>query len=423
MYIAGGYLFQFKGMKYFLMLYITLGHLSCFGQSRNIDFFIQQAKQNSPALKGYQNQLLSNKIDSQLLRAGQKPQVNFINSASYAPIIHGYGYDEVLSNIANVTSLIQANRNFIGKNNLLAQYRAIALQNKSLQDTIRLSEQDLVRVITEQYITAYGDLLITGFNQEVYDLMKKEEEVLKKLTQASVYKQTDYLNFYVTLQQQELMLLQGQIQYNTDYLTLNYLAGIADTSIEQLQEPILTDTLAAEFHHSIFYQPFVTDSLRLVNEKILIDYSYKPKLGAYTDAGFTSGLQYTPYKNFGFSAGMSLVIPIYDGRQKQLKYSKIALQEKTRLTNKDFFVSQYQQQIAIWQQQLSATDLLVKKIRQQISYTYTLVIANNKLLETGDISMKDYILGISNYLAAKNLLTQNNISRLRIINQLNYWKH
>ncbi|HEX7905452.1 MAG TPA: hypothetical protein VF487_16380 [Chitinophagaceae bacterium] len=410
-------------MKYFLMLYTALGCLSCFGQSRNIDFFIQQAKQNNPALKGYQNQLLSNKIDSQLLRAGPKPQVNFINSASYAPIIHGYGYDEALSNIANVTSLIQANRNFIGKNNLLAQYRTITLQNRSLQDTIRLSEQDLVRVITEQYITAYGDLLITSFNQEVYDLMKKEEEVLKKLTQASVYKQTDYLNFYVTLQQQELMLLQGQLQYNSDYLTLNYLAGIADTSIEQLQEPFLTDTLAAEFYNSIFYQPFVTDSLRLVNEKILIDYSYKPKLGAYTDAGLTSSLQHTPYKNFGFSAGMSLVIPIYDGRQKQLKYNKIALQEKTRLTNKDFFVSQYQQQIAIWQQQLSATDLLVKKIRQQISYAYTLVIANNKLLETGDISMKDYILGISNYLAAKNLLTQHNISRLRIINQLNYWKH
>jgi len=28
---------------------------------------------------------------------------------------------------------------------------------------------------------------------------------------------------------------------------------------------------------------------------------------------------------------------------------------------------------------------------------------------------------VNNYLAAKNLLTQNNISRMQIINQLNYW--
>jgi outer membrane protein TolC len=423
-YVAGGFFKSIRtGMKYLCMLSFLLGYLFCFGQNHTLDFFIQQAKQSNPTFRNYQNQVLSNKIDSQLLRAAQKTQVNFINNASYAPIIHGYGYDEVISNIANVNSLVQASNSYVGKNNLAAQYRTITLQNRSLLETMRLSEQDLVRTITEQYITAYGDLLVTTYNKEVYDLMKTEEEVLKKLTQASVYKQTDYLNFYVTMQQQELIYLQAQIQYNTDYLTLNYLAGIADTSIQQLQEPLLTDTVSADLYQSIFVQPFLTDSLRLVNEKILIDYLYKPRLGAYTDAGFTSSLQYTPYKNFGFSAGVSLVIPIYDGRQKQLKYSKIVLQEKSRLTNKDFFVNQYRQQIAVLQQQLSAINLLVNKIRQQISYAYTLVTANSKLLETGDITMKDYITAISNYLNAKNLLIQNNITRLKIVNQLNYWKH
>ena len=32
-----------------------------------------------------------------------------------------------------------------------------------------------------------------------------------------------------------------------------------------------------------------------------------------------------------------------------------------------------------------------------------------------------YILALSGYLNAKNLLTQNNITRLQIINQINYW--
>ena len=77
-----------------------------------------------------------------------------------------------------------------------------------------------------------------------------------------------------------------------------------------------------------------------------------------------------------------------------------------------------------WQQlrqQLVAIDLLVNKINKQIEYAHTLILANGKLLETGDITMKDYVTAINNYLSAQNLLTQNHISRLKILSQVNYW--
>lgn len=408
-------------MKYLLIVLFTGAVNLCIAQKYDLNFFIQQAKQNSPVIKDYQNQILSAQIDSQLLKASLHTQVNFINSNSYAPVINGWGYDEAISNIANVAALIQANRNFLTKNNISLQYQTIALQRRALLDTIQLSQQDLVRTITEQYITAYGDLLAVDFNKEVFDLMKREEGALKKLTEASVYKQTDYLAFYVTMQQQELTYLQAQIQYNTDYLTLNYLSGLVDTTIERINKPQIADTLAPQFYNSVFYTRFTTDSLRLANERSLIDYQYKPKIGAYTDAGYNSSLQVAPYKNFGFSAGVSLTIPIYDGHQKRLKYAQVDLKERTRQANKEFFINQYRQQVAQLKQQLYATDLLVNKINQQIEYSHTLIEANGKLLQTGDITMKDYVLAINNYLNAQNLLTQNNISRLRIVNQINYW--
>ncbi len=62
--------------------------------------------------------------------------------------------------------------------------------------------------------------------------------------------------------------------------------------------------------------------------------------------------------------GVSLAIPIYDGRQKQLKYSKINLQERTRLVNKQFFLNQYYQQVAQLKQQLHATDALVNSYKK-----------------------------------------------------------
>jgi outer membrane protein TolC len=244
--------------------------------------------------------------------------------------------------------------------------------------------------------------------------------VLKKLTQASVYKQTDYLTFYTTLQQQELSYLQAQVQYNDDYLTLNYLAGVFDTAVTRIEAPQLADGMQTDFYRSPFYTRFVTDSLRIANERALIRYQYQPRIGVYTDAGFNSTLQHQPYKNIGFSAGVSLSIPIYDGRRRTLQYGKLSIEEQRRQTSKDYFVAQHRQQIAQLRRNLQATVSLTQKIEQQITYTRTLIAANNKLLETGDITIRDYVLSINNYLAAQNGLTQNNITRLRTLNQLNY---
>jgi hypothetical protein len=55
--------------------------------------------------------------------------------------------------------------------------------------------------------------------------LDEEDTLLRKLTQNNVYKQTDYLSFLVTVQQQELATSELQIQYEYDFATLNYLSG------------------------------------------------------------------------------------------------------------------------------------------------------------------------------------------------------
>ena len=391
------------------------------GQTHSLDYFIHQAQQNSPLIQDYNNQILSAKLDSQLLRVSLKTQVNFVTTNSYAPVIAGFGYDGAITNGANISAVVQANRNFISKNNTASQFAAIGLQARSLSDTISIARQDLKKTITEQYISAYASLVAMDFSEEIYNLLKKEEEVLKKLTQASVYKQVDYLAFYTTMQQQQFSFLQSKIQYSTDYLTLNYLAGIVDTGIGRVSRPSLPDTMQTDFFSSVFYKRFVTDSLRLATEKSLIAYQYKPRIGAYTDAGYISTLVENAHKNFGLSVGVSMTVPIYDGHQKQLKVSQMDIRERTRLNNRSFFVNQYQQQVAQLKLQLQQSDLLVKTINEQIKYINTLLSANAKLLETGDIRVSDYVLAISNYMNARNLLNQNEVNRLRIVNQITYW--
>jgi outer membrane protein TolC len=141
----------------------------------------------------------------------------------------------------------------------------------------------------------------------------------------------------------------------------------------------------------------------------------------FADAGYQSTLTISPYKNFGTLVGINLTIPIYDGHQKQLQYSKLNIEERTRQKQREFFRKQFQQQIQQLQQQLNDLETLTAPIQKQINYLKTLMEVNGKLLETGDIRITDYVLALNNYITSKNLIVQNQIARYLVIQQLNYW--
>jgi len=407
--------------RLFILSFCTAIVFNSWAQKKDLDYFVNQAINNSPLLKDYQNQVLSFSLDSQIIRASLKPQVNGISNNSYAPIINGWGYDEVISNGQQLSALIQVSKSFLSSKTIASQIANLQLQSQTIANNVKISEQDVIKAITDQYIVTYGEQLQLDYNYEINDLLRKEDSLLKKLTQDNVYKQNEYLTFVVTLQQQLLSTSQLETQYNFDFAALNYLAGIVDTTTTRLQDPQLNSKTFGDFTNSVFYRQFVLDSLKLANDRMLVDLNYRPKINAYGDGGYNSSLTYKPYKNFGVSVGVNLTIPIYDGRQKKLQYSKIDLQERTRIFKRDFFILQRNQQMLQLIQQLNATDKLIVQVNKQIKYTETLIIVSQKLLATGDIRLTDFILTLNNYFNAKFLVTQNNITRLKIINQINYW--
>jgi len=407
--------------RLFILSFCTAIVFNSWAQKKDLDYFVNQAINNSPLLKDYQNQVLSFSLDSQIIRASLKPQVNGISNNSYAPIINGWGYDEVISNGQQLSALIQVSKSFLSSKTIASQIANLQLQSQTIANNVKISEQDVIKAITDQYIITYGEQLQLDYNYEINDLLRKEDSLLKKLTQDNVYKQNEYLTFVVTLQQQLLSTSQLETQYNFDFAALNYLAGIVDTTTTRLQDPQLNSKTFGDFTNSVFYRQFVLDSLKLANDRMLVDLNYRPKINAYGDGGYNSSLTYKPYKNFGVSVGVNLTIPIYDGRQKKLQYSKIDLQERTRIFKRDFFILQRNQQMLQLIQQLNATDKLIVQVNKQIKYTETLIIVSQKLLATGDIRLTDFILTLNNYFNAKFLVAQNNITRLKIINQINYW--
>lgn len=404
-----------------LLLFLAAPTLAQQDTTANLDFYLGQALRNSPLLKDYRNQVQLGQVDSQLIHASYLPQVAGNSTNIYAPSYHGWGYDEAISNGGNFTTVVAVTKTLVGQKHLDAEYETIRLNSQGISNTSKISEQDLRRSVTTQYITTFGDLQQLNFNRDIYALLEKESNLLKDLTQKNVYRQTDYLAFLVTMKQEALLLRQLEIQFRNDHGTLNYLCGIVDTSANLLAAPVIELQQMPDIANSIFFRQFALDSLKLKNSRSLIDFSYRPKANLYADGGWSSSLMYEPYKNFGVSVGVTLTMPIYDGHQRKLQYSKLDIQERTRSGYRQFFTSQYSQQLAQLSQQLKATEELISQINEQVRYSETLIDVNGKLLGTGDAKIADYILALSNYLNAKNLLTQNNITRLQIINQINYW--
>jgi outer membrane protein TolC len=412
-----------REMRKSILTVVFLTYVIQFGiaQEKNLDYFVKLALQNSPLLKDYQNRLQSNRIDSLRLRAGLGPQVNAVSNDSYAPVINGIGYDEAITNGANIYAAVSVSKGIISKKNLQNQLQAVDLQRQAILNPVKISEQDIRKNVIDQYITVYGLLQQVKFYGDELDLLHKEELIFKKLTSTGVYKQTEYLTFVVLLQQQDLQLVQIRNQYRNAFRALHYLCGVMDTATYPLAFPALKLEKLPVLQNSIFYQQFITDSINLVINDKQIDYNYQPKLNLFGEAGFNSSLAYQPWKNFGPSFGLNLSVPIYDGHQRKMQHDQITVSEQTRKYYREFFTKQYGQQINQLLLQLTDVQNLSIRIRKQITYSQALVDANRKLLDSGGVSVTEFIIAMSNLLTTKNMLLQNEIEKYQLINQLNYW--
>ncbi|MDP9047000.1 MAG: TolC family protein, partial [Bacteroidota bacterium] len=240
-------------MKFFFGIILSAFICSAaLAQNNSLTYYLETAKSKSPLLHDLQNQVAMSKLDSLRLRAGLLPQVTGSSAGLFAPAYNGFGYAGAITNVHTFNALVTVNKTIIGRQYLNSQLAAIGFQRDSITNLGKISELDLTKSITGQYITAYGSLEQYKFSKEVVDLLTREDTILKKLTRANVYRQSDYLTFLVTLKQQQVALLQARLQYKSDFATLNYLSGIADTTMMEISEPTLQRTYTPEISSSIF---------------------------------------------------------------------------------------------------------------------------------------------------------------------------
>jgi len=408
-------------MKWCFFFIVVLIGCKTFSQEKDLFYFIDKARINSPLLADYQNQIKISTLDSLLNRASYKTQVAANLNANYAPVINGYGYDTALSNGQAVSALVGFNQRILGKGQISSQAESFKLIKDALIINKKVAVKDLDKNIISQYITAYGTEKQMVFNDLITTLLKEEESILKKLTKSSIYKQTDYLIFNATIKQQELKALQLKQQYQNDLALLNYLTGERDTTLVKLKAPNLTIKSDTE-QGNIFLKQYETDSLKIKNADKLIDNNYKPSVALLGDAGYNSSFIYQGYKNFGFSVGVGVNVPIYDGNQRSLQHQKNSMALATNESYTQNFKRQYQQQLLLLNQKFNQSIATNKMLQSQLVVAEALIEANKKLLLSGDAQITEYIIALSNLISIQDAIAQNSVNNLQTINEINYWK-
>ena len=104
-----------------------------------------------------------------------------------------------------------------------------------------------------------------------------------------------------------------------------------------------------------------------------------------------------------------------------MQHDRVTISEQTLQSYRDFYLKQYYQQISRLFAQLDDNIKLNGILNKQLEYSNTLINANHKLLETGDLQIADYVIAVNNLLSVRNESVKNKIEQYIIINHINYW--
>lgn len=406
--------------RIFLVFFLSFLTLLAFNQTRNLEFYLDQGIHNSPLLNDYRNQIRSASSDSLLIRAAKNPLVEVKSQLLYAPSYRNFGYDEIVTDQGNYTAVMGVSQPLFNKREINNKYEAVDIQKRTLNNSSQISINELKKVITEQYLTSFASYTDFLFNRNFLELLEKENVIVKQFVNNGIAKQTDYLSLLVETQSEEMLVTQIKSQYRKDLMLLSQLCGLNDSTWYELTDPRIEMKGAPDITKSPAYIQYKIDSIRIENEKTAIDIRYKPKINWFADVGFLTSNPWNFYNHFGYSAGVSLNIPVYDGKQRGIEKQKLGFNENSRQAYQDTYYKQYFQQIQQLNLELSSLNEMSSLVENQLRTSEQLLSTLKEQLETGIIQMTEYINAIKNFKTTSRSINLIKMQKLQVINEMNF---
>jgi len=403
----------------------------------NLSYYISAAKQNSPLIYDNNNLSKTNQLEAKRFKAFYtKPQIGITANYLFAPIIstdnnktsfepnasgatNYYGYDLAYSNGGTYQAMLNVTQPLFNRKRYETASEQLNVTAKINDNNAKISEHDIEKIVTDQYILCLQDNKQIAYAATMEKLLADQKNILKKLVESSIYKQSDLTLLNIEHQNFLSQITTFKANYRRDLMDLNMLCGINDTALVQLQNSDLT--LNNSVTNSLFLEKYHLDSLNLIAQQKAFELKYKPQLNLFANTGLNAVYAPTIPNRFGISAGLSFSYNFFDGNQKSINRNKTQILEKSVSFYKDNFISQntvrkskiltelqsYTDRIAIAEQQLKDYELLLNSYKMEII--------------SGQLSIINYTMVLKNMATIQRDFTLLFSQQQALINAYNYW--
>lgn len=405
--------------------------------NKTLEYYIEYAKENSPLINDYKNQYKVSEYEVQRLKAfytQSKLEVN--GNLLFVPIVSKdngntrfqltpqnavdyYGYDQGVSSGNLQAGLTWTQPLFASSSYKAAHQQALVTKDINLNN-IQLQGHELQRLVTDQYILCLLDKQKIAFADSILLILNEQENVIQKLTQSAIMKQSDYNLIKIEKAGYKESKRNYEQSYQTHLLDLNILCGIKDTSIISLEEIKLDLNTLTD--NSRFLEKYRLDSLNLIARQTVSEIQYKPRINLFVDGGLrTSQYNSTAFNHFGMSAGITFAWTLFDGRQRKITRNQTNAELNTVSFYRENFIVQNNLRKRQYLSELKGYDDRSNIMQQQLT-SYIQVLADyNREIQKGQLSVINYITVLKNRTQVAENYYLLRANRLLLINAYNYY--
>jgi outer membrane protein TolC len=419
------------------MLHKLLALIFCFcgltyGQY-NLDYFINKAQNNSPAVKDYANQYLINNLQKKLDVAQNSAfQVYLSGGYLFAPYFNNngvlltsnpgpdaIGYDAGLTNGGLYSAQINVAKNIFNGVLLDALNDQRLIHGKSFENKSNEEKHNIQKQVTDLYLNTLQYLLLYKTSNETESNLKDQLNISNDLVSRGFLKAQDYLLLKIEVKSQQIDLEQTWQNYKSSLSQLYSLCGVKDTQTVIIDSVSLNISVPAT--GSEFLSQYYLDSLDAASQQKIFEAKYSPQVSLFFNAGLNAVEINDIQRKFGLSAGVNFSMPILDGNQKDITRQQSYLSEQTLLQYKDYLAGNISAKRTDSGNRIKSLKKNLDDLKSQVDDYKKLLNISERQLQQGNLSMIDYLVLLKNYIdIRKNNITAEINYQLEISNYI-YW--
>jgi outer membrane protein TolC len=406
-------------------------------QQRDLDYYLEQAKTNSPLVNINKNEMFLAELDLKQIRSMlSKPEVNLEASVLFAPIVrrdnnlnrfewvsagaNDYsGYDLAATDGGQYQTFVSVHQPmFTG-----SKYRTFANQTdisrQINENNIALTIHELEQIVSYQYILCLKSKVQVEYSLSLLKELEEQLLIMKKLVESAVYKQTDLILLQIEHQNYEIEKKTFEAEYRNSLYDLNLVCGINDTNLVDIQE-INFQLKSSPITHSQFLVSYRLDSLNILAGQKVSELKYKPQFSFFVNSGLNAVYQ-PSFDRIGFSTGITFNWNIFDGNQRKIERVKSTINLKTLEFEKKNFLTQngiFKNKILNQIHSLNQREHLAEA---QITQYDKLLDVYSIELSQGEVSVMDFKNLLKDIVMKKQEILLLKMEKQVIINSYNYW--